>query len=94
MRATKHPICPFTKEPMLITVLDLQNRLTKEYGMKCEVFPLDPTVTFFGSELECYRMSYRFKKKENRVAYSKPLECWYISFSRWFTIEFSQNIIA
>ena len=71
----------------------LQQKLKKEYNMENTVFPLVQEVVFYGSELECYRMTYIFKNKESRVNYSKNLNTWSVTFPKWFTIEFSQKII-
>jgi hypothetical protein len=71
---------------------DLQKSLTNEYKLKSKVYPLGQDVTFFGTELECYKLAYKMKSKENRVEYSENLKTWFVSFPYWFDVEFSQKI--
>jgi len=77
---------------MNITASKIKSELFNEYQMECNVFPLTEAVVFFGSELECLRMAYRFKNKESKVSYSTNLSKWYVSFPDWFTVEFAQKI--
>lgn len=80
---------------MEFTAKELQEKIKKEYALDCSVFPLSETLTFYGTELECYRMAYKFKNKtNNHVAYSKNLQTWYISFYNWFSIEMAQQITS
>ena len=69
----------------------LESKLKKEYKMNAEIMGAD--VFFFGSELECYKLAYRFKNKENEVKYSENLKTWFVYFSKWFSDEFSRSII-
>ena len=70
----------------------LQKKLRQEYKMENSVYALGQDVTFYGTELECYKMAYKFKNKKNTVAYSKNLKTWYVCFSEWFSVDFSQKI--
>ena len=75
------------------SVEKLQDALQKEFGLENKVFELGTDVVFFGSELDCYRLAYKMKCKENQVRYSKARDTWCISFPTWFSPEFSQKIV-
>lgn len=70
---------------MKISTEKIQLELKKEYKMDCRFYGGND-VMFFGSELDCYRMAYRFKNLESRVSYSANLETWFVSFPMWFDL--------
>jgi len=77
-----------------MTTQEIEYALKIEYGLDVKAYPLGQDVTFFGSELECLRMAYKFKNKESRVRFSKNINSWYVSFPEWFSIGFSQSMTA
>jgi len=85
---------PTIKKPqnMKISRFDLMKKLTKEYKMQADVYPLGQDVVFLGTELECYRMAHKFSDQESVVNYSENLNSWFVSFPKWFDLPFSQRI--
>lgn len=80
------------KTMLTYTASNLSESLKNEYNLDNKVHPLGQDVVFFGTELDCYKMSYLFKNKESRVAYSENLNTWCVSFPEWFDVDFSQKI--
>ncbi len=71
----------------------IQKNLTREIRMEAKVTPLGQDVYFFGTELECYKLSYRYRDlKKSTVEFSENLNTWFVSFPEWFSVEFSQKI--
>ena len=76
------------------TTEELEEALTETYKMAAIVYPLGQDVTFFGSELECYKLAFKMKKMgEIKIGVSSDDRgTHYVSFREWFDIETSQNI--
>ena len=77
---------------MTYSTTKLQEKLQETYGLECKVYPLGQEVTFFGTELQCFKLGYKLNHHTYSVAYSTNLNTWYVNFPTWFTKEFSQNI--
>ena len=72
---------------------DLAKALTEEYKMEAIVRPLGSDVTFFGTELECYKIAYNMRAMgEAVVCYSEDLKSWACTFPYWFDIDFAARI--
>ena len=74
-------------------ILTIKKQLQKEIGMDCKVYELGQDVHFFGTELECLRLSYKYRNlKESKVDFSQTLNSWNVYFPEWFSLDFSQKI--
>ena len=62
--------------------------------MDCTVRPYGEDVTFYGSELACYKLAYALSNKECKVQYSENLSTWCVSVYDYFSTSMAQRIEA
>lgn len=70
----------------------LNQELTKEYNMQAITTPLSQTVTYLGTELQCYKLAYQFNNKQSYIKYCDDNKSWAITIVDWFQLDYARGI--